>query len=58
MRGVLEVSNQAVDTAMLFAYSADVELLNRGTELPVNNDPHVHAAGSTVSAAPRSSSES
>ena len=43
---------------MLFAYSAYIEVLNRGTELPVANDPHLRAAGATVSAATRSSSES
>jgi Fic family protein len=38
---------------MLFAYSAYVDLLNRGTELPVVNDPRLSSAGATVSAATR-----
>jgi hypothetical protein len=35
---------------MLFGYSAYIELLNRGTELPLVNDPCVSSAGATVSA--------
>ncbi|MEO8903295.1 MAG: winged helix-turn-helix transcriptional regulator [Polyangiaceae bacterium] len=42
---------------MLFAYSAFIEVLNRGTELPVANDPHLRASGSTVSGATRGVSE-
>ncbi|HYP77642.1 MAG TPA: Fic family protein [Polyangiaceae bacterium] len=43
---------------MLFAYSAYVEVLNRGTELPVANDPRLRAAGATVSGATRGTTES
>lgn len=42
---------------MLFAYSAYIELLNRGTELPPVNDPRLSSAGATVSAATRGDSK-
>lgn len=42
---------------MLFGYSAYIELLNRGTELPAVNDPRLSSAGATVSAATRSGSK-
>jgi DNA-binding transcriptional ArsR family regulator len=38
---------------MLFAYSAYIELLNRGTELPEVNDSRMSSGGATVSAATR-----
>jgi len=42
---------------MLFAYSAYIELLNRGTEQPPANDPRLSSAGATVSAAARGDSK-
>jgi DNA-binding transcriptional ArsR family regulator len=42
---------------MLFAYSAYVELLNRGTELPAIDNPRLSSAGATVSAATRGDSK-